>query len=490
MNGAGFNAAGQPVAAPARYAPPSQGVPGPNTPNAPDATPYPAGTTPPPAAIPSPTGAPTLQPVDENAIRENVRQGMQASIDAINANYANLISQEQTNGQERSGETRAIDARSGLAGSDFGAAAEAKTQQFNQQQIKALQDEQAAKIAAVQANIEDRASAQIENERQANLQKYNIDSSAYQKAQEDARNDLKTLASSGAKLDSLDPNQKAALLKQAGYSDPAMGEVIYNSMLPKAAQIDYKFEKLADGKGMFYGIDPTTGQLKTQYVDVPVPPNYDLVVNNGVAIMYDKTTGIARVVSGFAGGTGSAGPYVKGQNPTVDSWVENIGNGSAKFTDVPENLKNAVNVGLASTHGSADDILATTKQSLDELQQMVDQNHGFQAAVGAKNIFTNPLQALGITKNPISGTAAADFVAKLKQATNDVVLPNLKILHGLGRVTDREFQALQSAVTSLSTSESEDQFKKDLKTLIDGFNQAQQTSSTPTGGLDLSQFEK
>src|SRR5436309_11529324 len=43
------------------------------------------------APAPASTTGPTLEPVDENAIRENARKGMQASIDAINANYADLV---------------------------------------------------------------------------------------------------------------------------------------------------------------------------------------------------------------------------------------------------------------------------------------------------------------------------------------------------------------------------------------------------------------
>ncbi len=488
MDGSGFNSAGQLI--PSRY-------------STPPASPSPAPTATPTVATPQTAQpaqpaitAPTLEPVDEDAVREKVRSNMQAQIDAINAQYTNLISQEQQNGQERSGETRAINARSGITDSDFGAAQDIKTQQFNQQQVKALQDEQAAKISAVQANIEDRASAEIENERKNNLDQYNVQEAAYQKAQEQAVNDLKTLAGAGVKLDSLDPNQKAALLKQAGYSDPAMGEVVYNAMLPKAAQIDYKSENLGNGQVLFYGLDPTTGQLKTQKVSVDMPPDASLTIApDGTPIIFDKTTGEAKIAPGFSQGqfakataTASTSGYVAGANPAVDGWVQNIGSGAAKFSDVPAALKTAVSNGLAATHGSADDILATTKQSLAELQDMVNNDKGFTAAVGAKGISS----LFGLKGSPFAGTAAANFDAKLKQVTNDVVLPNLKILHGLGRVTDREFQALQSAVTSLGTNLSESQFKKELEDITNQINAAatQPQTTSDSSNIDLSQFEK
>src|SRR5215475_7721711 len=72
-----------------------------------------------------PTGP---ESVDENAIREATRKRMQTS---INANYVNLIKQERTDAQDRLGQTRAVNARSGLMGSDFGAAQQEKTVQYN-----------------------------------------------------------------------------------------------------------------------------------------------------------------------------------------------------------------------------------------------------------------------------------------------------------------------------------------------------------------------
>ncbi len=272
------------------------------------ANPVPTTPSPTPTAAPTSYGgnpilsAPTLQGVDENAIREETRKRMQSTIDAINADYANRISQENVQGQDRAGQTRAINARSGLMGSDFGAAQQEKTTQFNKEQVKALEDEKAAKVLAVQQNIEDRASAEIQARKQEALGQYERDFDAYQKAQESARADLKALASSGVDLAGLNPAQKAALFKQAGY-DEGMGEIIYNAMKPKPSQIDYKFEKLADGQGLFYGTDPVTGQLVEKRVSVPVPPGYSLTVApDGTPLIFNKDTGEAKVADGFSQG--------------------------------------------------------------------------------------------------------------------------------------------------------------------------------------------
>lgn len=264
----------------------------------------------PPAPTPTPAtfggnpllSKPTLGTFDENAIREETRKRMQSSIDAIEANYANLISQERVIGVDRAGQTRATNARSGLMGSDFGAANQEKTTQFNQQQVKALEDEKMAKVNAVLLNIEDRASAEIQGKKGEALDKYKLDMGEFEKAQEAARGDFAALAKAGVDLNKLNPAQKAALLQQTGY-DEGMGELIYNAMKPQAQKIDYKFEKLADGRGLFYGVDPTTGQLVTKEVSMDIPDDMSLTIApDGTPILFNKTTGEARVADGFGQG--------------------------------------------------------------------------------------------------------------------------------------------------------------------------------------------
>jgi hypothetical protein len=221
---------------------------------------------------------------------------MQTSIDAINASYASLLGQEQTAGQERLGETRAVNARSGNAGSDFGVAATEKTRTYNKAQETALAAQKDAQIASVMQNIEDRADAEIASKKQDNLTQYQIDSADYEKAQESARSDLSALAQSGFDLSTMAPDRKAALFAQAGYADPDMGELVYNALKPKAAQIDWKMEKLEGGKLLFYGTDPTTGEVKSQTLNYDLPPDYQFTIApDGTPIIFNKTTGDAQL---------------------------------------------------------------------------------------------------------------------------------------------------------------------------------------------------
>lgn len=163
---------------------------------------------------------------------------------------------------------------------------------------------------------------------------------------------------------------------------------------------------------------------------------------------------------------------------SIKGWVDYI-HGGGKLSEVTGNpaLKSAVVQALGASQGSSSTILDTTKASLKELNDMVTNNKGFSGAVGFKGI-------LGSFTGPIAGSATADFAAKAKQVVNDVVLPNLTMLHGLGRVTDREFQALSQAITSLSidpkngtSSLSEGAFKTELKNLTDRINKLSTTDT-------------
>lgn len=172
------------------------------------------------------------------------------------------------------------------------------------------------------------------------------------------------------------------------------------------------------------------------------------------------------------------GDQTTASQASVAGWVTNIKNGTAKLSDVPSGLKNAVSTGLSQGTSAPSTILATTQASLKELNDMVETNHGFTGAVGFRGL-------IGTFTGPLSGSSAADFAGKAKQVVNDVVLPNLTLLHGLGRVTDREFQALQSSITSLSidphsgtSSLSEGAFKTELKNITDRVNTLASASNT------------
>jgi hypothetical protein len=408
---------------------------------------------------------PALGTIDENAIREQTRQRMQSSIDAINANYSNLISQEKVQGQDRSGQTRAVNARSGLMGSDFGTAQQEKTTQFNTNQEKALVDAQNAQVTAVMQNIEDRASQEIMSRKNEALQKYQMDMGEYEKAQASARADLKTLAEKGVDLNTLNPAQKAALLKQSGY-DEGMGEVIYNAMKPKQKQIDYKFEKLADGTGMFYGTDPETGELKTQKVSIDLPPDWQVqIAPDGTVLGFNKNTGESKVLS-------AQGQFAKSEDFTLgEGQIRYDANGNPIAQGPPKSLKqNIVKVngvdyvvdeqGNLTTPQVPQGQVSELKQSaLSSAQALLDK---FNKGQGTSAVGTSRLFGLQL----IPGTSPKSFENDFNTLKSQLSLDNVKLLKGQGQVSDAERKLLGEASTRLNLSQSEGDFKSALEDIV------------------------
>lgn len=163
-------------------------------------------------------------------------------------------------------------------------------------------------------------------------------------------------------------------------------------------------------------------------------------------------------------GGGAGAKYVPGANPTVDAWISNISNGTggATISNVPKNLQGLVNQGLMAQKGTPSEILQATADSLKTLNDMVANDHGFTGAVGSKLALGT---IGGLVPSGLPGSDEADFLAQLNKVKNEVILPNLKLLKGMGRVTDREFKSLSDAITALGPQLSEGKFKEELATL-------------------------
>ena len=437
----------------------------------PTPTPAPTPTTPVPASpvqssfpTPSTPAKPTLQTVDENSIREETRKRMQAQIDAINASFVGLFQQEQMAGEDRSGQTRAINSRSGLMGSDFGAAQQEKTTQFNKSQMQALEAEKSARISSVMLNIEDRASAEIQRKKQEALGQYQMELGEYEKVQEQARNDLKTLASQGIALESLNPAQKAALLKQAGYDDPTFGELVYNAMKPKAQQIDYKFEKLADGQGLFYGIDPTTGELITKNVKVDLPPDWQMqIAPDGTVIGYDKNTGQARILSGKGE---FADPYEQAyKEAQIEKLLSDIAQGQGDgLLSVEE--ANKLGVPYGTTKGQAVGVVPGSQEkvaaaesgaaTMDKVLNLINELKTHKGLDGATGFFGARVNVFGNSR---------DFVNKFDQLKALLSLESISKLKGTGAISDAEQQLLANSASALSRTGDKDNLVRELETL-------------------------
>lgn len=223
-----------------------------------------------------------MQPVDTNTIRQQAVAELDGQIKAIQQQAAEQVREEQQAGQEREGRTRAIQARRGLVGSDFGDAQTTQTKQFTQKNIDLINQQKNVQIAAVFDKIDQRAQERIEAEKNRVLKAEDEYFAYLQTKKEEAKEDVKTLASTGITLQQLDPADKQDLMEQTGYDNELMFDLYYNSNLPQADRIEWKSEKLADGSIMFWGQDPVTGQIKQQKAEFDVAPMEDIVEFNGV----------------------------------------------------------------------------------------------------------------------------------------------------------------------------------------------------------------
>lgn len=214
------------------------------------------------------------KPVDEGAIKESVRAENQARIDAINGVYNNLVAGQEVTNQNNAGRTRAVDARSGLLGSDFGNAQAATTDALGQKAIGAINAERASKIDAVYQNIDALANQQIAAAKQEAVGK----ADAYQKyltqAQTKAENSLTQLGASGTSYDTLkseNPQALQTLKDNTGLSDFEIALKL-NASAPAAAKINWQ-NKIVGDNLVVYGVNPLTGKSEVHSTPLPAGTN-------------------------------------------------------------------------------------------------------------------------------------------------------------------------------------------------------------------------
>jgi len=117
------------------------------------------------------------------------------------------------------------------------------------------------------------------------------------------------------------------------------------------------------------------------------------------------------------------------------------------------------------------DILDSAWNSIQTLKT----HEGRSGAVGAKGFYS----LFGALDQPMSGTPArayAEFVDTLKAQLS---LPKLQFLRGLGSMSDREFSAIQSAVTALDRSMPEGDFMKELLVIEKNLQNTRNAMATP-----------
>lgn len=247
--------------------------------------------------------APT--PGEEVTTRENIRQQMQAQIDAVNEMYGRLVAGEQQLGVERLGRTKAIASRAGILESPMGEAQLTRTEEYTKEQVKNIEAERNLKVQAVLGRIDERATEEIrlkKVETAANIEKY---FNYLKGVKEEAKSDAKELAMAGTSLTTLKANKEYydQLRLETGMPEFVF-DSIYNQNLDAALKIDYTYSWKGDNL-VAIGIDPKTGTLKTmtykaEELGIPKDVDFEIIINDltGEVFWFDKanpSAGIKKV---------------------------------------------------------------------------------------------------------------------------------------------------------------------------------------------------
>lgn len=440
-------------------------------------------------------------PYDPDKIKSDTIAGFQNQIDALKQVYSQKLADAHAQGLNRLGQASVGQSRAGLIGSGSAGQQNDTIQSDNNSIEGGITAEENSAIAGI--------------------------NSTAQTAANDAADKALAAKNSGINAYTASINAKAATTKDlitktaqnilaGGLSDATLTPDFFNQVAQNFSNSGYTVTG-ADLKAAYAAAktakdasDAATakaGQTTLSEGQSIVGPDGKVVASvapkvntsiqsnvNGRTVLVNTDTG--EVIKDLGPTTSVSTSSSAGSDADIASYAAGLQAGTVTAAQIPANIRGQVLAAYQKNGGSsADDLTSTTKQSIAELNDMVTKNQGFTAAVGAPSLFQNPINAVGSIFGahgvPRAGSPAADFTAKLNQAKNDVILPNLKILHGLGRVTDREFQALSSSVTSLGTQESEGQFKSDLKDVTDRINALSTTpdnSATSSQGSDTQAY--
>lgn len=217
------------------------------------------------------TGLPREVTEDDAAkIRKTNLDAMNGVLAAINQQYDVLVAQEKERGLTQMGQTRSINARSGILTSDFGAAHMDNTQKGIDQQVKTIENERMGKIATALYGAEQMSKQEIEARRaeaRGNTETY---VQFLKEKQGKVLDIIGSYAAGGGSLDKLktsEPDIYKMFADQYGGSDLLL-TAAYNSMAPAAQKREYRYE-VKGNKVVAYSVNPATGALEVKSESIP-----------------------------------------------------------------------------------------------------------------------------------------------------------------------------------------------------------------------------
>lgn len=386
--------------------------------------------------------------LDEESIRKETRNRFQGQIDAINQIYNAKRAEAKVQGQARQGTTTAINARSGLLGSDFGSANTNNTQEYNNQIIGSIDAEESSKIAYILGQAETDASAAIAEKRKAIEQgatkylEYLSTSDAKKKAA--ASNIAKALYAQGIDVTKLTPEELNKITSSYGITT-ADFQAMYNDA--KNAELKATSFELGDGQQK-YVFDPSTGEAK-------------LVASNVKEFAPNKYSG------GGSGGTGTgSGKAAVGAN--------------GKFLDYYD-----PNFTLTSVRNSKGGRFLTQGElkPITDIQQVVGQADNLTNLI--RTVDTGPFLGILRSANPY------DTKAQQMKAAITAIVPKLArgVYGEVGVLTDQDIANYSRTIANLKNTNDVNKAVMAMTLDIATRSLSNQLNSLSAGGRDVSRFE-
>lgn len=365
--------------------------------------------------------------VDSSAIRSRAIADVQDRINALNQVYDQQLTRVQREGVGRTGETTALLAARGLAGSMRGSAI-ADTTRGQNRQIEAEVDAQRNNaIQGILADANKAAMQEIQSKTEARLGGASALISFLKGSDERKQNYVNSVAqnliATGVDIENMTPDQIAQLSNAAQKAGVSMNNII-------AAYNDAAYKS------------KTTGQ-------------FDL--SKGAA-RYDLQGNLIAQNAEVGGGE---------MSPEVLALAKQVNEGTVSIQQVPSALRGAVALAQQSMSNPRVQELDSVIATIDELAA----NPRLKAILGPVD------QARG--KFLLAGKAAT---AKnlYDQLTGILALEGRNKLKGSGAISDFEFRVLKEAQSALGRNLNEEEFKKQLNKVRDVLEKRKQTLS---GGI-------
>jgi hypothetical protein len=242
---------------------------------------------------------------EQRKIRNEVQRARRDRI----RNVENIFDQElrgaETEGRDYEGRSRAINARAGILTSNLGEAQTEKVRSQTREVTAGINERKRQAILYELGEIDRIADEKIlakQKEAVTNRDEY---MKYLTETQDTAKSSIQRIAAAGLSLDQLDEEDFQKLLDTSGMDELSFS-AYYNANLPKAQQLDVKYQNLGNGNVGAFWVDPETNTIQSKQYKFPVSQGEDFqVASDGTPLIISTDENgkkTVRVADGFSQG--------------------------------------------------------------------------------------------------------------------------------------------------------------------------------------------